>query len=146
MTTLLALRSPTSVADAYGVVTSAAWDLPIDEAAPDLVQRAQIQLLLTLKGGVARPSFTEVTFASSDIVGTFEVTRYPGVVGVFTSSYTPTGTVLTPPIGETFPDYIVDWIPDPTLYEVPDLRPADNGYMWRRGRVSPPREQARAYP
>jgi hypothetical protein len=75
MTTLLALRSPTSVADAYGVVTSAAWDLPIDEAAPDLVQRAQIQLLLTLKGGVARPSFTEVTFASSDIVGTFEVTQ-----------------------------------------------------------------------
>jgi len=140
---MLALTSTRGYADAYGVAATAA-EVTIDPAAPDPVQIGLRHLLIAVKRDLAMtdPALApaEVTFEEADIEGTFEVPGHPGVIGLWLSSFT------TSLIGD--PTAI-----DPTAYPVTDLRPADNGYMYRRGEVWPPWDgvtrpmpRAHAYP
>jgi hypothetical protein len=130
---MLALTSNGGYADAYGVAATAT-EVPIDPADPDPVQIGLRHLLIAVKHGLAMtdPALapTEVTFDEADIEGTFAVPGHPGVIGLFLTSS---------PIGD--PTAIA-----PAVYVVDDLRPADNGYEYRRGQVWPPGEQAHPYP
>lgn len=85
--------------------------------------------------GVAGP--TEViSFDEADIQGTFHVPGHPGVIGLWLAASTVAGTLAAP----------VKTSLDASLYEVPDLRPADNGYMFVRGFVWSAPAGKRAYP
>lgn len=133
----LALRSNWSYADAYGLVASPLYDGD--------------HLLIGIKADGFGATYTDpatgvgdgdrfnedawiaytVTYDPADVQGTFAVTGRPGVIGLWLTTYS-----------QTFLADAADRTPMGSLtltdYTVTDLRPADNGYMFRRGFVWPP--------
>lgn len=111
---MLALTSNQAYADAYGTVASPPYNAD--------------HLLITIKGGHAITDVApaEVTFDPADIEGTFLVDGHPGVIGLWLATFSTRARIADPTAI------------DPTGYVVTDLRPTDNGYMFRRGEVWPP--------
>jgi hypothetical protein len=139
---MLGVKGPLARADAYGVVTAAPFDdhprgMPTD----DLVQRAISHLIIQVnqhdRGPDGAGAVSIISFDEADIEGTFHSQGHPGVIGLWLTTFTVAGTVSDPIDSATF---------DPTPYEVPDLQPAANGWMYRRGEVWEPPYQRRDYP
>jgi hypothetical protein len=91
---------------------------------------ASVHLLIQTDAGSG--SWTEISFDEGDAQGSFHVAGHPGVVGLWLAAFTVAGTA-----SGGF---------DAALYEVPDLQPAANGWMFRRGEVWEPPHQRRAFP
>lgn len=141
---MLGVKGPNSPADAYGIVTAEAFTFPPPH---DAAQIAGFHLIIKVNAedrdrDPADPStglgnVEEVSFDEADIQGTFHVPGHPGVIGLWLDASS-SSTIADPVNWSTF---------DPTQYEVPDLAPADNGYMYVRGLVWPPGQPGmRSYP
>jgi hypothetical protein len=79
----------------------------------------------------------EVDFDEADIAGSFHDSGHPGVLGLWLNDYT---------VGDTIGGGAEVYALDLTTYTVPDLQPAANGWMYRRGEVWEPPHQRRDYP
>jgi hypothetical protein len=143
MTALLALRGINEDrADAYGVLSAATWNwfsatdwsysTPIGpgwETEPRNQQISALHLLITAKQGAATDHVLyEVSFDSDDIEGTYIVPGHSYVVGLWLTSYTLTGNTCTPPPAGLSPTAAIEaYLPDPTIYVVPE-----GAHMYRR--------------
>lgn len=141
---MLAVRRPSSYADAYGVVTGvdvrSFYDRATRPRPPHTADEIASLFLINVmnsEGDFTR-SVEELSFDEGDIQGTFHVAGCPGVIGLWLASWSVAGTLADPLKG-------VGGL-DATRYEVPDLKPADNGYMFRRGFVWVWPGGKRAYP
>ncbi|HKO27508.1 MAG TPA: hypothetical protein VJU80_08640 [Solirubrobacteraceae bacterium] len=128
MATVTALRSSVGDFDAYGITQSPPYGGGDDLNIPGSPPYDAVPLLVALKKGHAADevTFTQVTFDdATDLLGTSIAYGKVGVIGLWLSSYTESAPIAYSSIY-------------PSDYLVPDLRPANNGYMPVRGFVWPP--------
>lgn len=141
MSTILALRSNVSRYDALGITFTPPYGGGTNLNVPGETPYGGEHLLIALKDGSDHWSVTWVEFDPDvDVLGTAVVNGHPGVIGLWLSSFTEGGVIAT----HADPALLGDI--DPWTYPVPDLRPANNGYMARRGFVWPPGGSAHPYP
>lgn len=132
MATYTALRGdPAGYHDAYGVAAGAP-------------SGGRHLIIVMANGGTAyAPAWeiNEVSFEDTDIFGTDHVMGHPGVIGLWLNDY-----AVGDLVDESGDPYLLGSIDPLADYVVPDLRPAENGYMGRRGRVWSPGVWVHDYP